>query len=398
METTPPVGVRWHEYADLFPWIEGPAFQELKADIAKNGVLEPIVFLGDAILDGRNRYMAARELGIEYPRVEYEGSDPLAFVIAKNLARRHLTESQRGMVAKRLETVKHGGDRKTDQDANLHVDRARAAEMLNVSPRTVATAAKVIDKGAPELVAAVDAGKVSVSAAADLTSLPVEQQIEALADQDPKAFKRVVKAARAVQQVEKKAKRAEREQTVGAKIRALPEKCFGVIYADPEWQDEVWSEDTGMDRHAANHYPTSAADVIASRDVGSIAAPDCVLWLWTTNQHLQIALDVMKAWGFEYKSNYVWGKDKVGMGRWNRSKHEILLVGTRGKIPCPAPGTQWESLQSAPVGEHSAKPELFAEMIEQYYPTIPKIELNRRGPARPGWEAWGAEAVESEAA
>ena len=66
------------------------------AGIRKNGVIEPIVFLDGSILNGRNRYMAARKLGIEYPRVEYEGTDPLGFVIAKNLARRHLTESQRG--------------------------------------------------------------------------------------------------------------------------------------------------------------------------------------------------------------------------------------------------------------------------------------------------------------
>src|SRR5690606_32404633 len=86
-EHTPPVGVRWHEYAEIFPWLEGAAREELKANIAKNGVLEPIVFLDGAILDGRNRYEIARELGIEYPRVEYTGDDPLGFVIAKNLHR-----------------------------------------------------------------------------------------------------------------------------------------------------------------------------------------------------------------------------------------------------------------------------------------------------------------------
>ena len=74
-ERVPPAGVQWHPYADLFPWIEGPAFDDLKADIAENGVLEPIVFFEGQILDGRNRYMAARDLGIEYPRVEYRGDD-----------------------------------------------------------------------------------------------------------------------------------------------------------------------------------------------------------------------------------------------------------------------------------------------------------------------------------
>jgi N6-adenosine-specific RNA methylase IME4 len=56
------------------------------------------------------------------------------------------------------------------------------------------------------------------------------------------------------------------------------------------------------------------------------------------------------------------------------------------------PGTQWEPVIEAPIGRHSAKPELFAEMIEQLDPAVPKIELNRRGQARPGWDAWGTEA------
>jgi N6-adenosine-specific RNA methylase IME4 len=195
-----------------------------------------------------------------------------------------------------------------------------------------------------------------------------------------------------IRQDDKKGRRAERERELGKKQLALPDECFGVIVADPEWDDTVWSRETGMDRHAANHYPTSDASVIASRPVASIAAKDCVLFLWTTNQHLRIAFGVLAAWGFEYKSNYMWGKESISTGRWNRSKHEILLIGTRGNVPCPAQGTQWDSLIMAPKGEHSAKPEIFLQMIEQYFPTMPKIELNRRGPARPGWSAWGLEA------
>lgn len=201
-----------------------------------------------------------------------------------------------------------------------------------------------------------------------------------------------------IMQADKKARRDTREQDLAAKIKALPDLKAGVIVADPEWKDTVWSEETGMDRHASNHYPTSDAAVIASRDVASISAKDCVLWMWTTNQHLRIAMGVMEAWGFEYKSNYCWGKDKISTGRWNRSKHELLLIGTRGNVPCPTPGTQWDSLIIAPRGKHSEKPECFLEMIEQYFPNIPKIELNRRGPARPGWDAWGNEAGSAEAA
>jgi N6-adenosine-specific RNA methylase IME4 len=199
-----------------------------------------------------------------------------------------------------------------------------------------------------------------------------------------------------IRQDEKKERRAERERELGNKIAALPDKRFGVIIADPEWQWEPWSHETGMDRAAANHYPTSCLSVIKSRDVPSIAAKNCVLFLWATVPMVPHALAVMASWGFDYKSHYCWGKDKFGTGFWNREKHELLLIGTRGKIPCPSPGTQRDSLIMAPRSRHSEKPECFLEMIEQYYPNVPKIELNRRGKPRPGWEAWGNEAEAAE--
>ncbi|MBR0753473.1 hypothetical protein JQ604_14895 [Bradyrhizobium jicamae] len=194
------------------------------------------------------------------------------------------------------------------------------------------------------------------------------------------------------------AKRAEREQELGKKIAALPDAKFGVILADPEWHDEVYSEETGMDRHASRHYTTSDVETIKARPVASIAADDCVLFLWSTNQHLDVAIDVLRAWGFEYASHYIWRKPTIGLGYWNRSVHELLLIGTRGNVPCPALGTQEQSVIDADRGVHSAKPEAFLEMIERYFPTLPKIELNRRGPARPGWSAWGNEASEGVAA
>jgi N6-adenosine-specific RNA methylase IME4 len=147
-----------------------------------------------------------------------------------------------------------------------------------------------------------------------------------------------------------------------------------------------------MDRAPENHYPTSPLDVIKARDVPSIAADDCVLFLWATVPMLPDALEVMAAWGFEYKTNFVWIKNRFGTGYWNRNQHELLLVGTRGDVPAPAPGTQESSVITAPRGEHSEKPEAALKLIEAYFPNLPKIELNRRGPARPGWDAWGNEA------
>lgn len=207
----------------------------------------------------------------------------------------------------------------------------------------------------------------------------------------------VVNPLKDVSAAEKKSRRRAREMELGAKQMALPEAKFGVIYADPEWRFQTYSDDTGMDRAADNHYPTSELEAIKSRDVGSLAADDCVLFLWATVPMLPQALEVMAAWGFAYKSNFSWHKDRVGTGYWNRNRHELLLIGTRGKIPAPAMGEQFDSSIEAPVGEHSAKPEKFAEIIEAYFPSLPRIELNART-ARPGWARWGYEAPDETAA
>jgi len=195
---------------------------------------------------------------------------------------------------------------------------------------------------------------------------------------------------------EKQARRTEREVELGARQAALPDKRYGVILADPEWRFEPYSRASGMDRAADNHYPTSDLADIRARLVGDIAADDAVLFLWATAPMLPQALEVMAAWGFRYVSQFVWRKDRRGTGYWNRNEHEPLLVGTRGAIPAPAPGTQWGSVIEAPVGRHSEKPQDFYRLIEAYFPTLPKIELNARA-ARAGWDAWGFEAPEPEA-
>jgi hypothetical protein len=98
----------------------------------------------------------------------------------------------------------------------------------------------------------------------------------------------------------------------------------------------------------------------------------------------------MMAWGFTYKSHLVWVKDKRGLGYWGRNRHELLLIGIRGRVPCPAPGAQSASVIEAPRGRHSEKPDIFAEHIERWFPNVPKLEMFARN-ARPGWSYHGNE-------
>jgi N6-adenosine-specific RNA methylase IME4 len=172
----------------------------------------------------------------------------------------------------------------------------------------------------------------------------------------------------------------------------LLEGVWQVFYADPPWKDEFGPSARAIE----NHYATMTTQEILDLDVEAIAAPDAVLYLWAIPHMLQQALDVMRQWGFQYRTNLVWVKDSPGLGQWARNRHELLLIGRRGVFPPPVEELRVSSVIEAPAGEHSAKPEIFAELIEQWYPGATKVELFRRGSAREGWDAWGAEAVSCE--
>lgn len=409
-----------HAYAALFPLIDGAAFDELVADVVENGLRERIILLDGQILDGRNRYRAAVAAGLFEAAparralklwfrdfIREEEGDPLAFVLSHNLHRRHLTTSQRAMIGAEIAGLKRG--RPSAENASIDAfSIAKAAERLGVGESSIDRARIVREHGVPELVESVRQGDVPVSLAEQVARLSPEEQRELIDSVDRKLLRQAMKDLRAEGQDAKKVRRAERERELAPRIiagaadlQALIDsgQRFGVILADPEWKFDVWSIESGMDRSAENHYPTSSLDVIASRPVGQIAAENCLLLLWATAPMLPEAIEVMAGWGFVYKTHAIGRKDRIITGYWLRSRHELLLIGVRGAVPCPAMGEQWESVFDFPVTEHSAKPDFAHRFAERFFPSWPKIELNARQ-TREGWFAWGAEApaVEGEAA
>ena len=123
-----------HKYANIFPMIEGDAFEELKKDILANGLMQTIVTYEGQILDGRNRYKACNELGIKPSIEEYKGSDPLQYVISLNLKRRHLNESQRGVVASKLANMEaHRPSENNPANLRTSISQDQASKMMNDS-------------------------------------------------------------------------------------------------------------------------------------------------------------------------------------------------------------------------------------------------------------------------
>ncbi len=346
-----------HPFANIFPLLEGEPFDNLVADIKANGLLQAITIHGNMILDGRNRLRACEAAGIEPRFVEYGGGDPLSFVLSQNLHRRHLDESQRAMIAAKLANMP--AHRPADKSANLRTSQSEAAAKLNVSERTVSSAVGVRAYATPELIEAVEQGKIKVSVAEALLGAPKAAQRQAVAAPD-----------RAHVLAKQHRRRIREHQLAGKQLAWGRQEIFGVIYADPP-------------------YSTMTLDDIKALPVP--ATSDCVLFLWATPPMLPQALEVMAAWGFTYVTQVIWDKNADdGHDYWFINRHETLLVGKKGKIPTPASGTQQRSMIKAPVGRHSAKPESFYRLIEEYFPNLPKIDLFARGKMRPDWAAWGA--------
>jgi hypothetical protein len=174
--------MEYHPLANIFPLMEGAAFDALVADIKANGVLDPLVMFEEQLLDGRNRWRAAEAAGIKITGRDLrqfdpkKDGDPLAWVISKNLQRRHLDESQRADVAAQVANMPQGA--RTDLTPIGLKSQADAAKALNVSLRSLTRAAAVRKNKntTPELQRAVVQGHLTVNLAARAVKLSKDQQ------------------------------------------------------------------------------------------------------------------------------------------------------------------------------------------------------------------------------
>ena len=355
--------LRVHPQADgLLPPLAADQRRAFTADIAKRGITTPLeITAAGVILDGRERFHAAHELGIdEVPVRVVSPKDEVEHILLAALQRRHLSASQRAALALELDSYRElqasarerrlGNLRQNSEGATSPPrgkSRDQVAAWAGVSARTVQDAATV-QRHDRELFERVKAGTLH----ADL-------------------------AARRV-------RRSLRDAQLPA-APPLPAGPFALLYADPPWQ---LGNPDGINA-PENHYPTLPLSEI--KQLQPSACENAVLFLWAVNCLLPQALEVINAWGFTYKTNLVWVKPAIGLGVWTRNRHELLLFATRGQIGVPEPTQRPDSVIEANRRRHSQKPAAVYELIEQAYPQLSKLELFARGTPRPGWQAWGNE-------
>ena len=181
-------------------------------------------------------------------------------------------------------------------------------------------------------------------------------------------------------------------------LQKLKGKKFYTILADPPWQFKNRTGKMAPEHKRLMRYPTLTLDEIKSIPVQEVALDTAHLYLWVPNALLAEGLEVMKAWGFTYKTNIVWykvrkdgGPDRRGVGFYFRNVTELLLFGVKGKnARTLQPGRSQENIIVARKREHSRKPDEQYRIIESCSPG-PYLELFARG-KREGWEAWGNQA------
>lgn len=175
-------------------------------------------------------------------------------------------------------------------------------------------------------------------------------------------------------------------------------KKYKIIYADPPW-----SYRDKRDKHprlcggASKHYITTSTEELKKFPIGdSLADENCMLFMWATFPNLPDALDLIKAWGFKYKTlGFSWiktnkknGKPFFGIGFYTKSNCEVCLIGVKGK-PIKISNTV-SSVVIEPIGAHSKKPDCVKDKIVQLCGDVPRIELFARQ-STPGWDVWGNE-------
>lgn len=357
----------FHPLADLFPLLEGEEYQAFIADVAANGLRDAIWLHPDGrIIDGRNRYRACLDAGIEpIYRTWNEQGSLLMFVVSMNIHRRHLNESQRAMVAMKVENLKHGGDRKNDQDANLHlenVSRAEAAKLLNVSPRSVATAAQVRREATPEVIRAIEKGEKTIT------------QVKRELGEEKREQRRQENAQKAAATTDLR--------QAGAK--------FATIVIDPPWSLEDEGDVNQLGR-AKQDYASMPIDEILKLPIAELADEDCHLYLWITNRSLPKGFSLLDAWGFRYVTLLTWPKSSFGMGNYFRGQTEHVLFGVRGSqaLKRKDASTLLPTWKRGPGG-HSSKPVEFYNFVESCSPA-PLVEIFSRQ-QHDGWSSWGADA------
>lgn len=364
-----------HKAAKAIPEMLPDEYASLKADIESRGLIAPIETLNGQLLDGRHRFRACKELGIEPDTVEValNGMSPAEYVWSVNGIRRHLTPSQRAAVAVELlpELKKAAGERQKElgrthgEDPSGKISgrgesRDEAAALVGVNPHYVSDAQK-LKAESPEAFQAVRAGRATLTQAKRDTT---EAKREA---------KREVNAAKAMDTTP---------------IESL-EGVFSTLLIDPPW---AWNDEGDVNQmgRAKPDYGTMTIGQLTAMPIAPLAADDAHIYCWVTNRSLPKVFGLLEAWRFRYIALLTWPKPSFGMGNYFRGQTEHIAFGVRGSLALQVKDVSTLLPTWKRGKQHSEKPSEIHAFIERCSPG-PYLELFGRKRIA-NWRTWGADA------
>ena len=363
------------EFKEIIPALSSEEFEQLEKNILAEGIREPILLWQNTIIDGHNRYKIAQKHNLEYETNTKEFKDKsnvIEWMILNQFGRRNLSSYQRSVLAIRLRPLievkaKEKQIRKPDF-VNLISDEQKPintnkelSKIAGVGHDTIAKVQKIEEKAPEEVKEKLRANELTIN--------------------------------QAYQQVKKIEKRKEITKSIieNPKVENLSIDIYNtnnkyrVIYADPPWSygntmPEYFTEQ-------ADHYTLMSLKEICDMPIKKITENNAVLFLWVTSPILEESFEVIKSWGFKYKSSFIWDKIKHNMGHYNSVRHEFLLICTKGSCQ-PDIQKLFDSVQSIERQEHSKKPKEFMDIIDTIYPIGKRIELFSRK-IEEGWDSFG---------
>lgn len=376
-----PSELKLHPLAYLIPDMQEYEWENFIDDIRVNGLKIPLDITSDNIvLDGKNRLRASKELNLKRVPVRIfdvpiDEDEALIHIWRTAVLRRHLTQGQMTAIAIELNSLLKENKLTHDE----------MAQRFKVSNRNLCRAS-IVRKKEPELLNDVRDGKLSLGDA-EILAKTEEPEVRARAikhiKKDPK-----LKAFRAVLQAKQEINKT---KTKHIQVPLLPE--YKTILADPPWDYEEITNSSyksSSSFRCDSDYTRMTLEQIADltidgKHISEYATEKAHLYLWTTNTMLEASFDILRAWGFEYKTMLTWGKPYIGLGHYFRTNTEHILFATRGNLETLTDNTP--TWFQADKSKHSSKPEHIYNLIENNS-YAPYLELFARK-NRKGWTSWG---------
>jgi len=356
-----------NEFKGLIPPLTAEEYSGLEKSLLEEGCRDALIVWEDTLIDGHNRYEICQHHGIPFETSEkvFDSREAaMLWIIDNQFSRRNLPAYDRGVLALKK------------KDILIRQAKLKQGQRTDLSdiPQTFGECNKKNNET-----------NVKVGKEAGLSHETI-RKIEKIENKAPDEIKQKIRREElSINRAYKDIKREEVKQQ--AQVIKKPSGKYRIIYADPPWKYGNMQE-TG---NAEYHYPAMTISELCELSIKELAEDDAVLFMWVTSPLLEECFAVIKAWGFKYKSSFIWDKVKHNMGYYNSVRHELLLVCTRGSC-LPDNNKLYDSVVSVErSNNHSEKPEEFRNIIDDLYREGKRIELFARK-KNEGWDTWGNEA------